>query len=138
MQSPVVLILFAVVNIVYVSSIQHNDHSNVYDIRKINKVEKHGFVTKNNTPAEFLPWREEFEGFDALEKISSTVSHQDGIFVCFIPPYIPLLYNNTRSIRVYIFLIFALKHRLRLFVRTSSMCTVKITLKSYNLIISVV
>ena len=47
--------------------------------------------------------------------------HQDNKSVCFIPPYTPLLYSKTGVYRgVHYFLIFALKHRLWILVRTAS------------------
>ena len=74
--------LFPVVNVAYVSSVQQHIHSNfVYDVKKVNKVDRDGFVTENNKPVELVPWREEFDVLDALERFSSTVSHQDSMFV---------------------------------------------------------
>ena len=41
------------------------------------------------------------------------------MYVCFIPPYTPLLYSKTGVYRgIHYFLIFALKHRLWVLVRT--------------------
>ena len=50
--------------------------------------------------------------------------HQDNMSVCFIPPYTPLLYSKTGVYRgIHFFLIFALKHRLRVLIRTASLST---------------
>ena len=45
--------------------------------------------------------------------------HQDNMSVCFTPPYTPLLYSNFRGIHY--FLIFSLKHILRVLIRTTSL-----------------
>ena len=48
--------------------------------------------------------------------------HQDNMSVCFIPPYTPLLYSKSGVYRgKHYFLIFALKHRLWVLVRTASL-----------------
>ena len=49
-------------------------------------------------------------------------SHQDNMSVCFIPPYISLLYSKTGVYRgKHYFLIFALKQLLWVLVRTASL-----------------
>ena len=51
------------------------------------------------------------------------LKHQDNMSVCFIPPYTPLLYSKTGVYRgMHYFLIFALKHRLWVLVRTHNIC----------------
>ena len=48
--------------------------------------------------------------------------HRDNLSVCFIPQYTPLLYSKTGVYRgIHFFLIFALKHRLWVLVRTASL-----------------
>ena len=50
--------------------------------------------------------------------------HQDYMSVCFISSYTPLFYSKTGVYRgIHYFLIFALKHKLWVFVRTASTCT---------------
>ena len=73
MQIPVVLLWFVVVNVVYVTSVpvQQNIHSNNdYDVNKANKVDRNRFMTENNAPVEFVPWREE----GVLKRVSGTIS----------------------------------------------------------------
>ena len=48
--------------------------------------------------------------------------HKDNVSVCFIIPYTPLLYSKTGVYTgIHFFLIFALKHRLWVLIRTASM-----------------
>ena len=48
--------------------------------------------------------------------------HQDNMSVCFIPPYTPLLYSKIGVYTgIHNFLIFALKHRLWVLIRTASL-----------------
>ena len=49
------------------------------------------------------------------------VVHQDNMSVQFIPPYTPLFYSKTGVYRGIHFLVFALKHRLWVLVRTASL-----------------
>ena len=73
MQIPVVLILFAIANVVYVPSTQYNIHKKyVFDVNTINNVDRTDFVSQNITPVESVPWRAENDILDALERFSGT------------------------------------------------------------------
>ena len=70
MQIPVVLILFAIVNVVYVPSTQQNIHSNyVYDRNTVNKVDNR---QQHIYSVEVGPWRGDNDILDASERFSGT------------------------------------------------------------------
>ena len=73
MRFPIVLVLFSAINVVYVSSVHRNIH-NVYDVKKVNNVDRDGFVAENNKTVEFVPWRVEYDVLDALERFSGTIA----------------------------------------------------------------
>ena len=51
-----------------------------------------------------------------------SIFNQYNMSVCFIPPYTPLFCSKTGVYRgIHIFLIFALKHRLKVLVRTATL-----------------
>ena len=75
MQIAVVFIFFAIANVVYVSSVQQNVNSNyVYDVNKVNKVDRDGSSIVNNNIVEFGPWRAEYDVLGALERYPGTIS----------------------------------------------------------------
>ena len=79
MQIAVVFIFFAIENVVYVSSVHQNIHSNyVYDVDKVKKIDRDGLATDNNNIVEFVPWRAEYDVLDALQRYPGTIS----IYMC--------------------------------------------------------
>ena len=60
--------------------------------------------------------------YDLLKPFFFHKVHQDNMSVSFIPPYTPLLYSKIGVYRaIQYFLIFALKHRFWVLIRTASM-----------------